>query len=251
MKSSIKLFVVLFSLGVLINSCKEDAAVPDMGYSYFPTDVGTYVVYDVDSTYYDDFYSPTKAFNYKFQLKEKIESVFKDNQNRSTVRLERYVKYYDSLVPYSAMSWKLRDVWMGNLNTTNAEKVEENVRYVRLVFPTRKSKKWDANVQNTIGEREFTYNYVDATESVGGIDFSHVLQTEYDDGGYILTNREYFTEKYARNVGMVYRQAINVESQPKAGASSAELQAFYAKPIMQRITKGYQYTMTVVAYGKE
>ena len=246
--------ILLFSviIGSSFYSCKKsDGSVPEMGYGYFPTDAGRYVIYDVDSTYYDDFYTPTKAVNYKFLLKEKIQSTFTDNQNRPTLRLERYVKYYDSLVPYSSQPWVLRDVWMGNLNTTTAEKVEENVRYTKLIFPVRKDKSWNANVQNTNEEKDFSYEYVDTPEKVGAIYFDNVLQTLYDDGGRILTSREYRTEKYAKGVGMVYREEIVIESQPRSGATTLELQTFYAKPIMQRVTSGYKFTMTVKSYGTE
>jgi hypothetical protein len=250
-----QIFSILFLFSIFaftFYSCKkDDGSVPDMGYSYFPTQVGTYVIYDVDSTYYDDFYVPVKATNYKFLLKEKIESVFMDNQNRPTLRLERYVKYYDSLVPYSSQSWILRDVWAANLNNTTAEKVEENVRYTRLIFPVRQGKVWDGNVQNIYDERDFSYVFVDAAFTVGKFNFKKVLETLYDDGGSILTSREYHTEKYAQDVGMVYRQEIVVQSQPKSGATTLELQTFYATPIMQRITSGYQYSMTVRSYGKE
>lgn len=246
---SILLISAIFVLGLF--SCKKSVSTLDMGYDYFPDAVGHYVIYDVDSTYYDDFFSPVKATNYKFQLKEKIESIFYDNQNRPTMRLERYVKYYDSIVPYSAMSWTLRDVWMANKTTTTAERVEENVRFVRLIFPVRDNRSWNANAQNTDEEREFSYEFVDVSQGVGSTGFSSVLQTLYDDGGNILTSREYRTEKYARGVGMVYRNEIVVESQPASGATSIQLQTFYATPIMQRITSGYQYTMTVNSYGTE
>jgi hypothetical protein len=251
MKQAFRILCLFLFLGFALFSCKKDASVGDMGYNYFPTDVGKYVIYDVDSTFYDGFFSPVKAVNFKFQLKEKIESVFNDNQGRPTMRLERYVKYYDSLVPYSAQPWILRDVWMANRNTTNAERVEENVRFVRLIFPVRKNKIWNANVQNTNNERDFNYEYCDVPETMGNINFTQVLQTLYDDGGAILTSREYRSEKYAKDVGLIFRQEIVVESQPKAGATSTELQVFFAKPIMQRITSGYKYTMTIHSYGTE
>lgn len=247
-------FSILFIttlLALTLFSCKKDVSTLDMGYDYFPDAVGHYVIYDVDSTYYDDFFSPVKATNYKFQLKEKIESIFYDNQNRPTLRLERYVKYYDSIVPYSAMSWTLRDVWMANKTTTTAERVEENVRFVRLIFPVRDNRSWDANAQNMEGSRDFSYEFVDASQGIGSTSFPSVLQTLYDDGGRILTSREYRTEKYAKGVGMVYRNEIVVESQPESGATTTELQTFYATPIMQRITSGFQYTMTVNSYGTE
>lgn len=251
MKPVFSILFITTLLALTLFSCKKEVSTLDMGYDYFPDAVGHYVIYDVDSTYYDDFFSPVKATNYKFQLKEKIESIFYDNQNRPTLRLERYVKYYDSIVPYSAMTWTLRDVWMANKTTTTAERVEENVRFVRLIFPVRDNRSWDANAQNTDDTRDFSYEFVDVAKTVGSTNFSSVLQTAYDDGGGILTSREYRTEKYAKGAGMVYRNEIVVESQPPSGATTTELQTFYATPIMQRITSGFQYTMTVNSYGTE
>jgi hypothetical protein len=250
MKRIFNIFFISIVFSLTFFSCRKDATF-DMGYNYFPTDVGRYVIYDVDSTYYDNFYNPVKVTNYKFQIKEKIESIFNDNQNRPTVRLERYVKHYDSLVPYSAMPWTLKNVWTENKTTTTAEKVEENVRFVRLIFPVRVNQTWNANAQNTLDERDFTYQFVDVPIVVGNINFGLALETVYDDGGQILTSREYRSEKYARDVGLIYRQEIVVASQPKSGATSAELQIFYAKPIMQRITSGYQFTWTINSYGTE
>jgi hypothetical protein len=251
MKQTFGILFLSSIFAITLYSCKKDTAIPEMGYDYFPDKVGTYVIYDVDSTYYDDFFTPVKAKNYKFQIKEKIQSTFLDNQNRVTLRLERYVKQYDTIIPYADMTWKLRDVWTENRTATTAEKVEENIRYIRLIFPVRLNKTWNANAQNLNDERDFSYVNVDEPLGMGGISFDRTLKTVYDDGGGILTSREYRTENYARNVGLIYRQEIVVESQPKAGATSVELQSFFSKTIMNRITSGYQYSMTINSYGVE
>ncbi len=251
MKPNFSILFISAIFALTLFSCKKDVSTIDMGYNYFPDQVGRYVIYDVDSTYYDDFFTPTKVTNYKFQIKEKIQSVFTDNQNRPTLRLERYVKHYDSIVPYSAMSWTLRDVWMENKTTTTAEKVEENVRFVRLIFPVIKNKTWNANAQNTNDERDFSYEFVDVPLSIGNNSFGMVLETLYDDGGGILTSREYRTEKYARGVGLIYHQEIVVQSQPSPTATTLQQQTFFATPIMQRITSGYQFTWTINSYGTE
>jgi hypothetical protein len=247
-----RLFLLLtFIFSILFYSCKKDTAVIDVGKNYFPLTAGSYIEYDVDSTYYNDFYIPTKVITTKFRLKEKIQSLYNDNQNRLTARLERYVKYYDASTPYDAIPWKLKDVWVENNTATTAEKVEENVRFIRLIFPVKVNKSWNMNNQNFLDAKDITYKSVDAADNIGGIAFSSVLQTVVDDGGGILTARNYFTEKYAREIGLVYKQEINVQSQPDPSANSTQLQLFYAIPIMQRITSGYQYTWTVHTYGVE
>ena len=81
MKQIIGIFSVSIILALSLFSCKKDkSTAPDLGYNYFPDQVGRYVVYDVDSFYYNDFTNQTDTF--KFQLKEKIQSIYYDNQNR-------------------------------------------------------------------------------------------------------------------------------------------------------------------------
>lgn len=255
MKQIIAPCLIFFLIALGLFSCKKDkSTAPDMGYNYFPDQVGKYVIYDVDSFFYDG-NIPTLNYNntfftakidtFKFQVKEKIQSIYYDNQNRPTIRLERYRKYYNSVTPYSALPWVLTDIWAENKTPTTMEKVEENVRYVRLIFPAKTDRFWDANIQNTEDEKKFDYQFVDQSRTIGSIQFDSVLQTVYD-AGVILIKREYRTEKYARNVGMVYRQIIDIGSQ----LSSPPVN-FFQIPIMQRVTSGYQYTMTVNSFGTE
>ena len=222
-----------------------------MGYNYFPDDAGRYVIYNVDSTYYDD--AADSSRNYRFQLKEKIESVYTDNQNRPAIRLERYIKLYDPAVPYSAMSWQLRNVWAENRTVSTAEKVEDNVRYIKLAFPVKENQVWDGNAQNINGAQNYSYLFYDLPRTLGGMHFDSVLQVNQRNESSII-NQVYYEEKYARNTGLVYKRVINVDSQPPnytGPYASDSLVAYYAIPILQRATSGFQYTMTVAGYGKE
>jgi len=248
-KKYIPIFFILVILVSGFFSCKKDKALaPDMGYNYFPTEKGRYVVYDVDSFYYDNFNVPTTIDTFKYQLKEKIQSIYLDNQNRPTIRLERYIKNYSSTVPYSVMSWTLKNVWSENRTATNAEKVEENVRYVKLKFPVKENQKWNGNIQNTLPEWNYSYNFFDLSRTIGGIKFDSVLQVDqYDDESKNLVERTLYIEKYARNVGLIFKQVIDVESQPGTNPQSN----FFQIPIMQRLISGFQYTMTINSYGIE
>lgn len=239
----------LFVSGII--SCKKDTYVPDAGYDYFPVEAGRYVVYNVDSTYYDDAADTSRS--YKFQLREKIQSLFTDNEGRPTIRLERYIKVYDPAVPYSAMSWQLRNVWTENRTARAAEKVEDNVRYIKLAFPVKENQAWDGNAQNTAGKQTYSYLFYDLPRTLGGIRLDSVLQVDQQNSGSLI-NQAYYEEKYARNVGLVYKRVIDVNSQPPnyTGPYAADsLSAFYQVPILQRATSGFQYTMTITAYGKE
>ena len=55
-------------------SCKNETETlnADYGYNYFPFDSGTYVIYRVDSTLYNDFVHPIEVRHVTKYLKEKI-----------------------------------------------------------------------------------------------------------------------------------------------------------------------------------
>ncbi len=251
----------LFFISVILSagfvSCKKEKDPgPDFGYNYFPEKVGSYVIYNVDSFYY--YNTPTIIDTFKFQLKEKIQSTYPDNQNRTTLRLERYVRNYDPLVPYSALPWLLRDVWAANRTTSTAEKVEENVRYVKLAFAVREGKSWNGNAQNVNEEMLYNYQFFDQPRTIGGASFDSVLQVNqinYED----LISKHYSIERYARRTGMVFKHYIEIDSQPNSDWGNPmlypfgndSLVAFYEKPIMERVTSGVQYSYAYTSSGIE
>lgn len=142
------LIIILFM--VLFSSCKKETGEPvDMGYTYFPANTGHWVIYDVDSLHYNDFTATIDSFH--FQLKEYTESVFMDNSVRKSQRLERYIRLADTV------AWTIRDVWYETLTVSCAERVEENIRLVKLIFPIRESHEWDGNTYNTLDAQTYKY----------------------------------------------------------------------------------------------
>ena len=246
---------VIISLLFLFSCKKDNDAVPNMGYRYFPDNVGRYVVYDVDSTFYDDnamntFTHISPAVNYKFQIKEKIESISTDNLNRPTIRLERYVKYYNDTLAYNFMPWTFRNVWTENKTATTAEKVEENIRYTKLAFPVKESQVWNGNAQNINAAQNYSYAYFDQPLQMGIFAFDSVLQVTQKDESTLI-NKHYEIEKYACNAGMIFKQSINVGFQPNALWNDSTTNYYFSLPILQHVTSGSQCTMTVAYYGTE
>jgi len=235
----IEKYIFLFLLAsIILVSCKKDSPVTtDFGYNYFPTDVKRYIIYDVDSIVHNDFTSTIDTF--KYQVKEYIASTFIDNSGRNTLRIERYKKYYNDTIPYSSMPWTLTNVWSANRTNTTAEKVEENERYIKLAFPVEKGETWNGNSFNTLGEEDYTYNDVNTKRTIGNISSDStllVIQQNVEN----LIEKQYYTEIYAKNIGMVYKQIIDVQSNNITAA-----------PIMSRITSGIEFSMTINSYGSD
>jgi len=243
-------------LAGLVSCSKDPAPAPDLGYNYFPDKVGSYVVYNVDSIVYNahSYSYPAITDTFRFQVKEKIESGYTDNEGRATLRLERYVKHFDPAIPYSQMPWTLRDVWAENKTIRRAEKVEENVRFVKLAFPVKEGQEWNGNAQNTLEAKNYTYSFFDIPRTIGNIHFDSVLQVDqYNE--LDLVHQKYYEEKYARNTGLIYKRVIDIQSQPPDWSMEPymndSLSVFFAKPILKRASAGMQYTMTVTSYGTE
>lgn len=233
--------IIFFTvLTVLTLSCTKHNVEepPDLGYAYYPGTIGSYIIYDVDSVSYTKV--PTEdTLSYKFQIKEKMDTLYYDNQGRPTIKIIRYKKVYNDSIPYSQMSWELQDVWHANITKTTAEVVEENVRYIKLAFPAKKNVSWNGNAQNTIGEWSYKYTAFNEPATVGGISFEKTLDVTQK---YFLSaiNKENYKERYAKGVGMIYRIIENYDYQDGNGNANPG-----------HIYYGTYYEMRINSYGTE
>ena len=225
--------ILIFALAIGgINSCKKDVetAPVDLGYEYFPDDIGSYIIYEVDSIAYDDAVQLTPDTT-RYLLKEYVQSIFNDNSGRPTMRIERYKKMYNPSVPYDLMQWVISDIWTANRTTTTAEKTEENIRYIKLVFPVVKGKEWNGNAFNTLGQKDYEIISIDKAEVINNISFDSVVTVSqfFMDNAIEYINEE---EKFAKHVGLIYKQSENIYH----GAGED--------------TVGYTFTQKIISYGK-
>lgn len=236
-----RLLIILVCVSFLF-SCnkKKEEQFTDLGYEYYPITLGKYIVYDVDSTVYDDFSGDTTY--YKFRVKEKIEETYTDNEGQPAYKLVRYVKWYNPLVIYDNMPWVIRDVWSLNKTTTAVEVVEENVRYIKLTFPVKEERTWKGNSKNILQDWDYKYLSIDKSEIINTLSFDNVLTVEQkDDKLKNMVHREYYVEKYAKGVGLVSKEIKDLFS----GTIQIGI------PVEQRIEKGIVYKQTIVSYGQE
>ena len=226
-------------------SCKKKTETPpDVGYAYAPSTVGKYVVYDVDSTVYDDFFQDTTYF--KYRIKEKLEEEYIDNSGRTAIKMIRYIKTYNASVNYDQMPWVVKDVWSYLKTSTTLEVVEEDVRFTKLIFPIKVDATWNGNAQNTIGEWDYTYSYMDRTEIVNNVKFDNaLLVVQKDDKNKNAIHRQYYIEKYAKDVGLIYREIKDLYSNTIIVFNGA------VTPVETRIEKGIIYKLTYVTHGTE
>lgn len=194
--------LMIFALALLASCNKEDdLSSIDLGYDYFPNKVGSYIIYAVDSTWYG-----VNVEEYSFQIKEELKEEFVDNTGQPTTKINRYYRAANN------QPWYLIDVWTQKRTTTTAEKVVDNIRYVKLEFPVKNGGTWDGNAYNNYPAEQYKYANVAGPADVGILQFGNTL-TVNQKNNVNLVDEEIFYEIYAKGVGMVFRQATDLNKQ--------------------------------------
>ncbi len=220
-------FTFLFlSLGVILScfSCKEGTVSEDLlidfGYDYYPLKTGNYWEYQTDSIVFDfdgniAFIDTSTTF-----VREEITGIQIDSEGDTIFVLERLEK--ENL----ADSWLVRDVWSVKKTAATLERVEENIRLVKMVFPLQEGVDFDATIFiednfTVVVAGEFLEKFkgwasqVDAVgeqETIGGIDYPEVTTITYADEENLIERRWAYS-KFAKNVGMVYTEEWILDTQ--------------------------------------
>jgi hypothetical protein len=220
---------LVFLLAGLFQACEDEDELPlDLGFDYFPVESGRYVDYQVDSIYHDVPVGVQDTF--RFYVRELIDSTYLDAEDRPTNRIQRYYKQdVDD-------DWQLRDVWVSNRTGTTAEKVEENIRYVKMVFPVDEGVTWDGNAQNTNEEWVYSYRDLFVEKTIGDIVYSNTLTVQQRDLENLI-EKQFAREVYALGIGMVYKRLDSLEFTLQNGTSELET--------------GVEFSMRAIGHGVE
>jgi len=219
-------FIVLtFSL---LSSCgKETLDIPAPSFNYFPTQKGTFVIYNVDSIVHstDDNNNDDSVFDYHYQVKEIIDSSFIDGEGKERQILLRYYR------KDSTQDWTISSVWTQSLSPTNAYKWEENIPYHKLSFPISTEIEWNGNDKNTFNEVLFQYEDLHSPRTINNLSFdSTLVVTDNAEPNAVenISNREI----YAAGIGMIFKKNINL------------------RQTSWQVVSGTELTMTVDSFGK-
>ncbi|OFX48401.1 MAG: hypothetical protein A2046_05575 [Bacteroidetes bacterium GWA2_30_7] len=214
---------------ILITACKKQEAVKStIDFSYCPLVVGNWITYAVIDINIDEPSDVYDTLNY--EIKEIIDSTFIEN-NQQVYRIERYIKLNDSA------SWTIKDVWFANYTQNSIQKVEENIRLVKIVFPVTINSTWNGNAYNINEPKQYEITSLDLSETINNMPFDSVLQvTQLNISNLIEKKIE--VEKYAKKIGLVYKELTDIYSDN-----------ITEEPIEQRAKTATIYKMTIIAYG--
>jgi hypothetical protein len=214
MRHSTSYFLLLIAASLFFySSCKKAGIQPlAIDKSYFPLETGKYIIYDVDSIVYSNFFDSTFFFSY--QVMEYIDSQYQDAGGNPAYRIIRSMRTDEN------STWVVHDIWSANLTDHTAEKVEENLRFIKLDFPVLLNKTWKGNALiNTdsallyLKDWDYKYTEINGQLIVDTMIFDSVVTvTQHDDENAI--EKMIYIEKYAKNVGMIYKEEQDIETQP-------------------------------------
>jgi len=227
-----KILLPLLLLSVGLYSCKkenEDLSEIAKGNKFFPTEIGKYIVYDYDSTVWNNQLGTALPFTGQFRYT--VVDTFRDAAGRLSYRInvERRKNDTDPYVP--------NDVLSVTPTEDRVELMQRGLTFIKMVFPVSNNKSWNGNALIALGDKDnaeydndkwkYTYANFDTEFDPGNNLYEHtVTVNQIDDqlndpdvDSTAYAYRNYSQEIYAYNVGMVYRQRIYWEFQPKVGGS--------------------------------
>lgn len=200
--------------------------------SYFPMQVGKWITYRLDSlTFY--YYGQLDTIT-SYMAKDSVEMETTDNSGRPAWLVTRYLSDTTGTMP-----WAPSETYLVIPSISLVEVLEQNLRFEKLSFPVQTGFSWAGNnylpynpfqdffqfsYDSHINLNDWTYSYeqVNAPFAAGTQTFDSAA-TVLMDSDYINVpildpsipaSVAYWTETYAKNIGLIYRRTAMWEYQP-------------------------------------
>jgi hypothetical protein len=187
---------------------------------YLPLFPGKYAEYVVDSLIFDP-KAPIPSYARTVLVRELVTDTFRLTDGQLAYRIERSER------PADTLPWQVTQVLSAALEENRIVIREDNLAFIRLVLPPRQGLQWDGNafldpatVVSVAGEnlemfKNWSYRIAEdpvAWEIDSLLRFDSVVTvSEADDENLIELRRS--TARYAKGVGLVYREAWILDTQ--------------------------------------
>lgn len=193
---------------MIVTACNKTETIElSKDYDYYPLRVGSSITYEIDSFIFSDVSYPLITIDtIHYQFKEKIDTVYKDNANRDAYRI---VTYRRKDISYP---WETFRVWSVVRESNRIIKNEDDLHFIKLVFPIANLIAWSGNNQIVNDEENeylqgwsYTYTQKNATYTYNGVSYDSCVQvTQLDDENAI--EKKYSIEQYAKGIGLIYKE---------------------------------------------
>lgn len=216
-------FFIPFIVLLAFACCKKQTNqnfVTDYKYNYYPIDSGHSIIYNVDSVtfYYDGINYNRDTVHYQMM------AVFGDTIHDLLDSVNFLVRYYTR--PDSNSDWGSPYISYDLLTKTNIQVIENDIRFIKLVFPPQAGETWNGNlfVPTTGAYTDFlnwtgyTYENTDTSLLLNGLNYNNALVVSEDNSINVLT-KQVRTEVYAPNVGLIYEEWESLNKQNGNGGN--------------------------------
>lgn len=205
--------LICLILGFMLSSCQSaEPVIPDMGFDYFPMKVRSFQVYEVEET---SILNNIQS-SVKYEIKHTITDSSLNQHGIVTYRISRERRNN------SAEDWQPFETWTVENKTNRIIQNENNIPFVKLVFPPALNLKWNGNEYNNLPENGNLFNTSGSNKYViTATDYNvtlengfqafntiSVAQNQYSDE---FIGKDERTEIYAKDIGMIFKQVIQLE----------------------------------------
>jgi len=220
--------LLLWSIGFLLffgTACKDSQTLvdvaPDTSQEYFPLTIGKYLIYSVDSVFYKED-NPTDTV--RILARETITDTLRDNEGALYYRVERSERATVN------EPWVIRQVLGLKQTKTQAERIENNQRFISLTFPFQRNETWNGiafnsdSLQITVrGEVieiykdwESQYDEIFVPQAVNTFLFDSTVVVLHANSDNFIEQR-FNKEVYAKGIGLVVKEMAILDSQLNNG----------------------------------
>ena len=239
-----KLFLLLILIAaVIFNACKKSTdtlAIASVS-EYYPLQVGKYITYNLDSTIFINFGTAQAIVSY--QVKHQVDALITDNLGRPAYRIIRFIR------KTAANPWVPDNTFMAVRTDFTVEFIENNMRFLKLKAPVRNGFTWKGNTYidtrslnsnvKYLDDWDYTYDSVNVKQTLGSFILDSTLKVDQrnetignprDPNSYSEIN--FGAEKYAKGLGLVYRNFLHIEYQPPTPGNGGYRQGYGVKMTM-------------------
>ncbi len=240
LKASSMLMVIFFY------SCKNETEIltdEQLGYTFYPLEIGLTKVYKVDSVLYQKSNNIYKDTSHSFLMEVVSDSLRVNNELGYRIEIFHRKTELDN--------WELIDNRFEFKTKENVTIQENGLNYIKMIFPIQMNKSWDGNIQISQSNEiklngEFfqpfkywngkSYYYKDIQKSIiiGQMSYDKIVTVEEVDYSDDL-NKIFSVKQYAEKVGLVYKEFWLLTNDGSFPEKAWEDKAYYGVILKQTL----------------
>ncbi|MEO6328111.1 MAG: hypothetical protein ABIO55_04230 [Ginsengibacter sp.] len=218
---------LILGIGILVSSCKkklDDFTSPSLA-EYYPLQLGKYITYQLDSTVFLAF--GVRDTIIKYQVQDRVDAQITDNNGKPAYRIIRFIR------KNANQAWSpAGSTFMVVPSDNSVEFIEDNLKYIKLKRPVTEGFTWkgnayiDASSINSevryLDDWDYTYDSLNIPLQLGNVVIDSTITVSQRDEflgqdpklpGTQYAEKNYGVEKYAKGIGLVFKEFIHWEYQ--------------------------------------